>query len=145
MPSEPQLHALEIQHNLVPEPVREALAQAIMNATVTGHSGVTTVILTLMGMTAAGKITHEQADMMTRQAELLFTNIAAQNIQKKLDEKGGGSEAAGDPLAAQIALAQAKAKKLRPAMLLSDDGGHEYGMEVLNADGPRTSLLDRTD
>ena len=122
-------HAIEVQHNLLSDAEREALGTALMQATVQGHAGLSRVLLTLMGMTAAGKITHEQAESLRGMAELLFTNICAQTIHESQDMNGG------DPLVGRLKQAQAGAKKIRPKMVLDQSGAHEYGLEVLDAQG----------
>ncbi len=128
MPEE-KLHALEVQHELVPNDIREALASALLNATVSGHAGFNRVILTIMAMTAAGKVTHEQAEVLTKQCELLFTNLMAQQIQ--LLQEGGGE----DPLVAQLKAAQAGAKKVRPDLLIEQNGASSLGLQTLTPDG----------
>lgn len=131
-------HALQVQHDLIDADVRDALAEALMNATVEGHRGFTRVMLTIMAMTASGKVTHEQAEALTRQSELLFTSLMAQQIQKQQSQGLGGD---GDPLARRLAEAQRGAAKIRPALTLSHDGAHELGLQTLNRDGSASDLL----
>ena len=107
-----------------------------MSATVDGHAGLTRVLLTLMGMVAAGKITHEQAEVLRGMAELLFTNICAHSIQ--IAQQGGQAQ---DPLIAALTAAKEGAKKVRPRMLLDAGGSHEYGLEVLDKQGKPVPLV----
>lgn len=141
--AEEKLHNLEIQHNLLTAVERSALASALANATVQGHAGLSRVLLTLMSMTAGGRITSEQAENLTKMAELLFTNICAQQIQASMDSKG--TEEDEDPLVARLLAAQAGAKKVQPRLLLDDNGDHEYGLEVLDAQGKAVPLPLSTD
>lgn len=133
--AEERLNPLEIQHNLLSADEREALASAILNATVEGHAGFTRVMLTIMAFTAGGRISPEQAEVLTKQAELLFTNLCAANIREERASGGGGGVAADDPLAARLRAAQAGAKKIRPSLLYDSEGRDEYGLEVLDAQG----------
>jgi hypothetical protein len=126
--AEERLNPLEIQHNLLSADEREALASAILNATVEGHAGFTRVMLTIMAFTAGGRISPEQAEVLTKQAELLFTNLCAANIREERASGGGGGVAADDA-------AQAGAKKIRPSLLYDSEGRDEYGLEVLDAQG----------
>jgi len=137
MPKPDQMHALQVQHDLLNKKEREALATALMSATVDGHAGLTRVLLTLMAMVAAGKITHEQADVLRGMAELLFTNICAHSIQ--IAQQG---EATSDPLIARLAAAKEGAKKVRPRMVIDEGGAHEYGLEVLDKRGQPVPLVD---
>ena len=41
MPKPDQMHALQVQHDLLNKKEREALATALMSATVDGHAGLT--------------------------------------------------------------------------------------------------------
>jgi len=132
-------HALEVQHNLIPDLDREALGTALLQASVKGHADLSRVLLTLMSMTASGKITHEQADALRAMSELLFTNICAQNIHMA---QSGGKGDNNDPLAARLKQAKAGAKKIRPRMILDDGGAHEYGLEVLDKNGKPVSIVD---
>lgn len=132
-------HALEVQHQLIPDADREALGTALLQASVQGHADLSRVLLTLMSMTASGKITHEQADALRAMSELLFTNICAQNIHAA--QTGADGEAFNDPLVARLKQAQAGAKKIRPKMILDDGGAHEYGLEVLDKKGNAVPLV----
>lgn len=136
MPKPDQMHALQVQHELLNKTEREALATALMSATVDGHAGLTRVLLTLMGMVAAGKITHEQAEVLRGMAELLFTNICAHSIQ--IAQQG---EAGSDPLVSRLAAAREGAKKVRPRMVIDQGGAHEYGLEVLDKNGKPVPLV----
>lgn len=138
MPKADQLHALEIQHNLLSTKEREALGTAIASATVDGHAGLSRVLLTLMGMVAAGKITHEQAEVLRGMAELLFTNLCAHSIHIA---QGGKTE--GDPLIERLRSAQAGAKKIRPHMLIDSEQDHEYGLEVLDKKGRPVAIVNK--
>lgn len=137
-----KLHNLEIQHNLLSQDEREALGEALANATVQGHAGLSRVLLTLMGMTASGKITSEQAENLTKMAELLFTNICAQVIQQTHAKSGEQDE---DPLVTRLIAAQAGAKKVQPRLLLDEGGAHEYGLEVLDRAGNAVPLTSSKD
>ena len=135
MPKEGEFHALEIQHNLLTPSERDMLMTTLMNASVVGHKGFTKVILTIMGFTVGGRLTHEQADVVTRQAELLFTNLCAQHIQ----EAGVKAKTDVDPLVASIKAAQAEAHKIRPQLTMDSEGNHQY--EILDAQGKAVPLL----
>ena len=134
-------HALEVQHQLIADADREALGTALLQATIQGHADLSRVLLTLMSMTASGKITHEQADALRGMSELLFTNICAQNIHAA--QTGEGSSEVNDPLVERLKQAKAGAKKIRPKMILDHGGEHEYGLEVLDKQGKAVPLIGR--
>ncbi len=123
---------IEVQHELLSETERTILMDAITNATVQGHAGFTRVMLTIMGFTVGGRVTVAQAEVLTKQAELLFTNLCAQNIQQARDVGAGSDE---DPLVAAIQATKRGGQKVRPSLLLSGDGADSYGLEVLDRDG----------
>lgn len=133
---EDKLHPLEIQHNLVEEHQRDALASALLNATVQGPQGLVRVIMTMMAATAGGKLTHEAAEVMTKQAELLFTTLMAMQLQGM--QAGGAKE---DPLVAALTLAQEGAKKMRPDLLIDQNGAHELGLQTLDKNGNAVDVI----
>ena len=131
-----QQHVLHVQHELVPQEVRDALAGALLNATVQGHAGFNRVLLTIMAYTASGKVAPEQAEWLTKQCELLFTNLMAHQIQ--LSQTEGQGE---DPLVQALKAAQAGAKKVRPDLLIDQSGAASLGLQMLEPDGRTTDIL----
>lgn len=135
MPEE-KLHPLEIQHNLLSQAERDRLMNTITNASVEGHAGFSRVLLTIMGFTAGGRLTDSQASNLTKQAELLFTNLAVIGMQKERT----ASSRDEDPLVAVLKAAQAGATKVRPSLLMDDDGPDRFGLQVLNEKGQPVDL-----
>tara|TARA_R100000278_G_scaffold83625_1_gene64119 strand:+ start:83 stop:511 length:429 start_codon:yes stop_codon:yes gene_type:complete len=127
-------HVLYVQHELIPADVREALASALLNASVQGHAGFNRVILTIMAYTASGKVAPEQAEWLTKQCELLFTNLMAMQIQQSQTD-------GGDPLYEQLKAAQAGARKVRPDLLIEENGASSLGLQMLEPDGRTTDIV----
>ncbi len=133
--AEEKLHPLEIQHNLLSQSERDRLMTTITNASVEGHAGFTRVLLTIMGFTAGGRLTDSQASNLTKQAELLFTNLAVINMTKARDASQDE-----DPLVATLRAAQKGASKVRPSLMMDDDGPNKFGLQVLNEKGEPVDL-----
>jgi hypothetical protein len=135
-------HALEVHHRLITRREREALGAAFLSAPINNHNDLSRILLTVMGMTASGKISPEQAEQLRAMSELLFTNICAQNIHNT--QNGVISEQDNtDPLATRLKKAKAGAKKIRPKMLLDSEGEHEYELEILDKEGNGVPLAPR--
>lgn len=131
---------VEIQHELLSPLERDTLMQAIMNATVDGHKGFRRVLLTIMGFTVGGRITTAQAEVLTKQCELLFTDLCADRIEQQAAGQGQGPSGDVDPLVARLKASQAGAAKIRPNNLLSQDGNHEMTLEVIDAKGKPATI-----
>ncbi len=141
---------LVIQHELIPFETRQALGEALLNATVEGHAGFTALMLRIMAMTVAGSITVAQAEVVTAQAELLFTNIVAQRLTEARSAAStltgtlGGTQAMEDELTRTLREAREGASKVRPSLeMAADPTDDKYGLEIYDDQGNLVPLMQR--
>lgn len=114
------------------EAIRGAIAAAVMDPNLNGHTAFSRILTTIIGHTLAGNITPEQAQAITPLCELLFTNLTAQLLAEERASLKGS-----DPMA-MVAKAAAAAQKTNPLPLV--DQSQLQPLDIVQSEDAQKSL-----
>ena len=123
MPKPPDMSALADLRQQVPDHIRQEIRNVLLSANVGGYDAFNELCIRIMAELFAGNISPEVATAAKGYAELLFTSLAAKQIQEAKQDQPA-------TLAEALAEASRKAKKIKPSFTLEDHGDGSYSMDA---------------